>query len=112
MPGRDVRPLDFAGKIWNLSTMATLTARPVSWSGDRSQTRRCFGKEEPIRIATIAGAVAVLLALLGCGEWQNFVLENPTTNAKAYCLAPWILSSWPDEDAQRLHQCIDACEAK
>ena len=61
-------------------------------------------------LAVIAAALA-LLALASCGEWQTFALVNPASGAEAACSVPWG-TSLPDVDIQRLHECVEACEAR
>jgi len=50
-----------------------------------------------------------LAALTGCSEWRTFPLKNPATGAEAVCATRW--GTLSDEDVQRIHECIEACEA-
>jgi hypothetical protein len=54
-------------------------------------------------------AVILLVGLSGCGEWKAYDLFN-SAGSETACAVPWG-QSLPAEDIQRLHQCVDACEA-
>lgn len=53
---------------------------------------------------------ASLVGLSGCSEWKVYTLEQPATKQRAVCATN--RSTLNDEQNQRLHQCISACESK
>jgi hypothetical protein len=62
-----------------------------------------------MKSATLIGMLCALTALTGCSEWRTFPLRNPTTGAEAVCAIHW--GTLSDEDIQRIHECVEACEA-
>ena len=59
-----------------------------------------------------SGRAIVLIGLTGCGEWKPYTIHNDATGQQTACFAPWGSLSSSPEWAQRLHQCIAACEER
>jgi hypothetical protein len=57
----------------------------------------------------VTAALGISVALAGCGEWRVFPMVNPETKATVACATD--TGTLSDELIQRLHECIQACEA-